>query len=125
MFGRVIRTDSMVGPFPAFLIYLYGATADRELPLPVLDRKHLLLPPLFTNRLPWVHGLFKTIARKELTRSDTFHVHSFKHPVSGKFFDDRGRVLSAPSKPIGTYALDSYRTIDDDISDALGIPQVP
>ncbi len=125
MFGRVIRTDSMVGPFPAILIYVYATTAERELPLPPLKREQLLLPPLFTNQLPWVHGLFKTVARQELTPSDVFKVHSFRHPVSGKYFDDRGRALPTPSEPVGTYALDSYRTIDDDISDALGIPQVP
>ena len=42
-----------------------------------------------------------------------------------QYFDEYSNKLAKPSSPIGDWGLDSYRTIDDAISEALGIPLAP
>lgn len=48
--------------------------------------------------------------------------HCFLSASRGKYFDDQGHELPGPIEPVGDYRLHSLRTIDDEISDALGIP---
>jgi hypothetical protein len=125
VFGRVIRTEVNVGGFPGgILIYIYGPTSSRKDRVPALDRDDLLLPPLATNRLPWVRGYFQTIATSPLKDSDILAVHCFRSS-SGDYFDEMGNPLRGPIGRVGEFALQSYRSVDDLVSDALDIPKVP
>ena len=125
LFGRVVDVEAAVGPFPAILVYLYRTRSDSERTLPSLRPADLLIPPLFTNALPWSRGYFKTVAHVHVTPFDVLPRHSFRHPLSGLYYDEKGRLLSRPFDPVGIYALKSYRTIDDAVSDALGIERAP
>ena len=124
-FGRVIKTEVGVGGFPnGVLVYLYDARSHDETKIPDLRRDELLVPPLATNRLPWSRGYFQTVESRPLKVSDVFPIHCFRS-TTGQYFDETGHPLAAPVEPIGEFALQSYRSIDDLVSDALGIERAP
>jgi hypothetical protein len=130
-FGRVIRTDAQwtraVSAGPAFLIYVYRAASDSpSMPARELLRPdQLLIPPVMTNKLPWTRGYFDTIGNIPLDDRDVLPQHCFSDAAAtGRYFDETGNTLPGPVEPVGDYGLHSFRTIDDEISDALGIPRV-
>lgn len=126
MFGRVIRVAENGGPMRVgfLLIYIYKATSDDKHVIPVLCREDLLIPPQPVNRLPWSRGYFEVVAHCPLTENDVLPVHCFKRYRKG-FVDEYGDPLPDRVEPCGIYGLSSYRTIDDDICRALGIPLAP
>lgn len=125
IFGRVIKTDVDFSGYAAVLIYIYKATSPTPDRIPSLRRDNLLIPPLLTNRLPWARGYFKTIDNVPLTPWDTFKIHGFADPLDrSRILDESGRPVENVGSPIGIWGLHSYRTIDDAVSDALGIPRV-
>ncbi|HEV8628420.1 MAG TPA: immunity 26/phosphotriesterase HocA family protein [Acidimicrobiia bacterium] len=127
LFGRVILADRPreVAPMPGSnLIYIYDQLSDASDPPGNLSPDHLLLPPIFTNRLPWSKGYFVTVAHRELQPTDLLPQHCFRR-WTGESLDESGNELDGPTEPCGDWGLASYRMIDDLISDALGIPRVP
>lgn len=124
--GRVISTEAKAGPsMPgAILLYIYSARSPHcSKPAPTdLTPDQLLLGPIMTNRLPWSKGYFKTIANEPLQTADLLAQHCFKDS-RGQYLDEAGNILAGPTEPVGTYGLHSYRSIDDAVSDALGIPR--
>jgi hypothetical protein len=124
-FGRVIRMNVSVGGFPGgILIYLYRTASTSKEQVPRLQKEELLLPPLATNRLPWSRGYFETIASPELRPSDVLARHCFV-TVKGEYLDEMSQPMTSPVEPVGEYSLHSFRSIDDVVSEALGIPQRP
>jgi hypothetical protein len=85
----------------------------------------LLVSPIMTNRLPWTRGYFETLANVPLEVGDVLPRHCFLSASRGRYFDDAGNELAGAIEPVGDYALHSFSTIDDQISDKLGIPRVP
>jgi len=125
-FGRVIRTDATVGGFPnCVLIYVYRPAQMTKLPIPPLRKSELLVAPLATNRQPWLKGYFQTMERGELNQHDILECHCFWDPARLRYVNDDGRVLAERIEPCGFDGLGSYRTIDDEISKALGIALAP
>jgi hypothetical protein len=51
-------------------------------------------------------------------------VHCFYSPTWKRCFDEEGNEMPK-IEPCGQAGIESYRTIDDAISDALGIARVP
>ena len=124
-FGRVIKTDATVGGFPSgVLVYLYNASSPEKTKIPDLRPDNLLLPPLATNRLPWSRGYFETVESRPLAESDVLPVHCFRD-WTGRCLDEAGKPVELPVEPVGEFALQSYRSIDDLLSDALGIERAP
>jgi hypothetical protein len=124
-FGRVIRTDAHpLRDYDANLFYIYRTARPEPSPTPDLRRDDLLLPPMMTNRLPWSRGYFEVLENRQLTSDDVFPQHCFtrQHRV---YVDEYRNPLAARHEPCGDFVLHSYRTIDDAISEALGIPLVP
>ena len=128
LFGRVIEVDlpRERAPMPgASLIYIYRTTAESPTPeLSLLTRDDLLVPPIFTNRLGWTRGYFVSVAHRELTADDLLPQHCFRR-WTGEYLDQFGKLRPGPVEPCGDWGLSSYRGIDDQVSDALGIPRVP
>jgi len=127
-FGRVIRLNTKIGGFErVILLYLYDAFSPTKEPVPKLDRRKLLVPPLGTNQRPWTMGYFETICHRPLEAEDVLPVHCFwddmYEPV--RYFDEFGRRLKKRSEPCNVDALGSFRTIDVEISLALGIEPAP
>jgi hypothetical protein len=128
LFGRVISTEAVAGPMTGLnLIYIYRPErgADEDAPGDEeLTTGALLVPPIMTNRLPWSRGFFETIDRRQLGERDRLRVHTFRDS-RGWWFDDHGNRLDRPVGPVGDRGVHSFRTIDDLVSDALGIPRAP
>lgn len=122
-FGRVFRTDARIGGFEnVVLIYLYNAFSDSPSKVPPLSRDSLLVPPIGTNRLAWVRGYFQTVQHGELRKEDVLPVHGFKDPFTGGIFDDNGQRIDGFRGITGFFGLDSFQTIDEAVSKALGLP---
>jgi Immunity protein 26 len=125
LFGRVIDTSAEVGPIKdCVLIYLYSVRSQDKSVAPELTREQLLFSPIMTNRLPWSRGYFERIENRPLTPLDRLPQHCFKDS-RGWYFDEHSNRLPGPIEPVGIRGLHSFRTIDDEISKALGIPLSP
>lgn len=131
VFGRVVSTEARWSladdAAPANLIYIYQVTSGEKV-LPdrsLLRPENLLISPVMTNSLPWSRGYFETLANTPLAADDVLSKHCFVSAWRGKYFDEHGAEMSGPIEPVGDFGLHSYRTIDDELSDALGIPRVP
>src|SRR5690606_1968335 len=109
----------------SILIYIFSIESETKEPPEHLPVMRLLIPPLMTNRLPWSRGYFETIAHREFDAGERLPLHCFYSLTFKKYFDDSGNELPKRSEPCGFSGLDSYRTIDDAISKALGIPLAP
>lgn len=126
LFGRVIDTNANpLGVGGAILIYVYRVRAAAKTPVPELLRGQLLVPPMMTNKQPWTKGYFEHEENRPLSAMDRLPQHCFKDDVRGGFRDERGNRLQTAVEPIGDWGLHSYRTIDDEVSKALGIPLSP
>jgi hypothetical protein len=127
LFGRVVSTEARIGPMDnCILVYLFDIRSPNKQPplRAALTPTSLLTAPVMTNRLPWTHGYFETVDNWELQPDDLLARHCFRRS-NGQYFDETNRELAGPIEPVGDWALHSYRTIDDLISDALGIPRAP
>jgi hypothetical protein len=128
LFGRLIATDAAAsaGLVGLTLIYIYAA--ERSTPEPPDDHElspaRLLVPPAMINRLPWSRGYFETIDRRDLRPEHRLAAHSFRD-IRGRYFDEHATEIGGPIEPVGQQGVHSFRTIDDLVSDALGIPRAP
>lgn len=130
LFGRVIGADLQEfnqAPMPgAYLIYVYRHRARSLQPERAeLTPTELLLPPVFINTMPWTRGYFLTVDQRPLRPEDQLKQYCFWDAARGIFVDEMHRTLPREIHPCGDWGLSSYRWIDDQISDALGIPRVP
>jgi len=124
--GRVVSLTANVGGFEdCVLIYIYKTQTESDTDAPDLNVSDLLVPPIATNYLPWKKGYFKTIKNCELMDEDLLPVHCFKSDFFDCCFDDQGNKLDKVYEPCGVNGLGSYASIDDDISDALGLELAP
>ena len=130
LFGRVISLTAVwtkaIAAGPAVLIYIYDArrpSADLRV-VEDLTPDRLLVAPIMTNRQPWVKGYFRKIANSSLGNDDVLSRHVFYSVPRRRYYDDAGNEVVPGSEPIGVYGLHSFRTIDDLVSDAVGIPRV-
>jgi hypothetical protein len=126
-FGRLVSVTARIGPMRGVhLVYFYkGAAISTALPLPQMRPTDLLVAPVLVNQQPWTLGYFQRVAAQPLAPDDILPVHCFRMPGTGKYFDDRNQPLRAAVEPCGVYGLNSYRTVDDELSAALGFQQVP
>ncbi len=124
--GRVVSLTAKVGGFDnCVLIYIYKTQTESNDEVPTLTTSDLLLPPIATNELPWKKGYFKLVDNIELKIDDLLPVHCFKSVLRGTYFDDKGNQLDKAYEPCGINGLDSYRTIDDKVSEAIGLELAP
>lgn len=122
LFGRVAATDAdPLGVGGAILIYIYRVRAAEKKPVPSLLRGQMLTAPMMTNKQPWTKGYFETVEQRTMTPMEKMPQHCFLD-TRGWHFDEYGKRLDGPVGLVGQWGLHSYRTIDDEISLALGIP---
>jgi hypothetical protein len=125
LFGRVIDLHANVFGTPnEILIYIYSMRSIQKRAPQELRPDRLLVPPVITNRLPWTRGYFEHLEHRQLRASDRLQRHCFEDGF-GHYFDETGTQLATPVEPVGSWGLSSFRSIDDSISRALGIPLSP
>lgn len=129
LFGRVLEADIKDlhrAPMPgSYLIYVYRYRSETLQPDDLeLAPEKLLLPPLFINKMPWNRGYFLTVSHQPLRPEDHLSQYCFWDGVHQRFCDEKHQTLPHESEPCGDWGLVSYRWLDDQISDAVGIPRV-
>lgn len=129
IYGRVIRTEVNFEGFPAALIYVFKGTSNAKA-LPdrtVLRTSNILARPFLINRLGWSRGYFETIGNLPFEDGEIISPTPFRDLIKQDLVrDEYGNLLEKlPPGPCGFYGLSSYRVVDDEVSDALGIPQAP
>lgn len=122
LFGRVVATE-LSQPMPkSCLIYIYNVTSTEPTPdREQLTPDNLLVPPQFTSPAMWHIGLAETIDHWPLEPNDLLPQHCFERVPGGKFVDENGEVIPRRVEPCGLFGLNSRRTLDVEISEALGI----
>lgn len=132
IFGRVVRTDaSCFGP-GCKLVYVFRHESHDPTPPARLLVKDLLIAPATINRLGWSRGYFMTVGSRPFEDGERLPIHFFLELRRGRwgrrlYVDEDGRSVGRPPRgtPVGTAGLGNYRTLDDDVSRALGIPLAP
>ena len=131
LFGRVIATDAAVFAIaPLVLIYIFQARDTMaNVPEPqYLVPSGLLVPPIMTNRMAWSRGYFQTLVNREVLADEVLDTHCFLGPPKfGQecYYDEHSNLLPGPVPPVGEWGLHSFRSIDNLVSDALGIARAP
>jgi len=125
-FGRVIRLGTKIGGFEdVLLIYIFRAFSMDKNAIPELTKRDLLIPPLGINRRPWTMGYFETVAHRALENRDVLSVHCFRDEIAERYCDEFGKTLPRRREPCGFFGLESFRTLDVELSIALGVPPSP
>lgn len=126
--GRVVDTEASIGPMKGTIVaYIFqpvDETWTPEADTSALHVNQLLIAPFFINQKPWSYKLVKRLAQREFQPGERLEQHCFDNGRGG-YFDEHSNPLNGPTEPVGTWALMSYRTLDDRISMALGLPRVP
>ena len=132
LFGRIVRTDANCFAPGCILVYVFRYTAREPHPPPRLLVRDLLIPPCTINRLGWSRGYLMTVVSRPFEEGERLPAHYFlssQRAVTGeaRYLDEDQRPAGDPplDVTIGTAGLGNYRTLDDDISEALGIPLSP
>lgn len=128
LFGRVVATDALITTMKdCILLYVFSIESESKEPPERLSAMQLLIAPLMTNRLPWSRGYFETVAHRDFEPGERLPTHCFEEPGRKpiRYWDEYNHELPGKREPCGIHALKSFRTIDDSISDALGVPRVP
>lgn len=124
LFGRIAR----VLPEPTYLVYVYRDEASSADEIPDLSIDRLLIPPRIVNRLGFSRGFMRVIANRPLKRNNAYPAHSFRlNSFRGRssYQDEDGHPLTEPTGCIVDKAYGNYRTLDDEISRALGLSLAP
>lgn len=126
--GRVISIEATIKSMThCVLIYLFAKEYIEKVIPDQLLVGDLLVPPCLTNRLPWSKGYFETIGNRKFVPGEKLPVHCFLDVFfkeEARYFDEFGNIHSDRFDPCGIYGLGSYRTIDDAVSNALGMELV-
>lgn len=122
--GFVVTASARLGPISCIMCYLFDRKLREGDPIPSdLTSADLLIPPVHLNKKPWSLGYFKRAKGVRGTR--LLPVHCFLSPVTGKILNEFG--VPVPEECctgiVGTFALKSVLTLDDAVSDALGVPR--
>ena len=133
LFGRVISTSARwamaEGSGTTNLVYVFSHRSE-SMAMP--DRAHLriqelLIAPQLINRLGWSRGYFQTVGHLELVDGEVLPLHCFRSFSSRRprWFDEHANELSGPVPPVGVWGVGNYRTLEDEVCGALGIPVAP
>jgi Immunity protein 26 len=140
LFGRVVRALDLAAfsgvdsneesQYVGYLVYVYSYRRDSPAAPENLRVTDLLIAPQVINRLGWSRGYLQTIEHRPLTDTETLPVHVFKDlRQPPRFYDEHGTEVSAKraarARFISQSGAGNYRTLDDQISEALGLPLAP
>ena len=127
LYGRVVSDTAMMDKFSDpewLLLYVYAGVYadDTHIPREVISPPRLLIPPVITNRLGWRHGYFRTVGNLPIQSDQLLPRHVFRSPMSDELWDEGNARITAVEETdlVGCKALDSYLSIEDSVSRALG-----
>lgn len=110
----------------AYLIYIYRYRVASPKPdRAELTPDNLMLPPVFINKMPWTKGYFENVDCVDIAEKDILSRYCFWDGGREIYVDENRNEFPREFQPCGDWGLSGYRWLDDQISDALGIPRVP
>lgn len=126
LFGRIMKLDASFGGFKNGCIktHIYDYISNTPIPPVELTTKSLLIPPQWINKLGFSRGYLSVVANVPLSNHNFQDTACYNNGV-GKYLTEDGIELNKPTELIGFYGLGNYRTLDDKISEAIGIPLIP
>ncbi|MCC5619691.1 hypothetical protein LC605_32635 [Nostoc sp. CHAB 5836] len=128
--GRVIKNGfSSATAKHCHLIYIYKTNEivnpfDVEFPIKI----NLLFPPfLMLSNMMWTKGYFIHIKNHPLLDGEFLLRHIFESSMIHKYVDECGDPTSEPKSDdvVGRYSFQGWSSLDDKISNALGVPTHP
>lgn len=120
LFGRVVSTTVGMMGIKCILSYVYKARAAVKDQIPKLSPVDLLIAPQITNKTPWLDGYFETVGHRELLPDERLPRHCFR--AGSGYVDEHGVRIPERIPPVGFWGLGNFRTVDFEVSAALGIP---
>jgi Immunity protein 26 len=125
LFGRVVDGPSERGAAPmagSYLIYVYKHRSTKARPdLGRLKPDALLIPPVFVNHRGWTKGYFKVVGHEPIRDEDLVPTACFQDRLKGCYRNPTGTRIQERAEPCGIWATGNHRTLDNDISHALGL----
>lgn len=119
--GLMIKGHEIPGWPNCVFAYIYAISSMDLYNIPELSKDDLLIAPFATNHQGWLRGYFMTVGNRPIGEDDFLKKYCFYDSARDCYRDIEGKLLKERFDPCGHYALDSYRTIDDSISEALGV----
>ena len=123
LFGRIIALDVAFGGFPGgcIRVHVYKKENDSDkIPEALID-SDLLIAPQHINRLGFSRGYMPVVGNIPLCDADIRNDICYYDAARSRFVDELGQALGRPKKIVGEFGLGNYRTMDDKISEALGL----
>ncbi|WP_137223009.1 Imm26 family immunity protein [Shewanella sp. MEBiC00475] len=126
IFGRVMTLDSEVGGFPDCIkIHIYNIISEQsELPKDLIQSS-LLVAPVFVNKLGFSRGYMPVIGNIPVESSQNIDGACYLSVFPKCCHVDEAGNQVEENELEGVWGLGNYRTMDDSISKALGIPEAP
>lgn len=121
VFGRVVSTDAVVGPWKCILVYIYKGTGADLTPPADMHPSCLLIEPITIDSEAWRRGYCQTIGNIEIKDGDRLPVHCFEGLGGRHWFDEHGNSLSQRIEPCGTWSLTTGLGLIQRILGAIGV----
>lgn len=126
LFGRVVNDKlSIMGSYVA-LIYVYNIrSTEPKINIAELTPDKLLLPPFISFSSLWTKGYAVKVGYEPVQEQNLLPRHCFRVNEK-KYVDEFGKTIEKlDSDYCGIWRIISVGTIDDWISDAIGIKRMP
>ena len=124
LFGRIVAVDVAFGGFDRGCIgvHIYRAeSTSTTLPQGLIE-SDLLIAPHYVNRLGFSRGYMPVIGSIPLCAADNRTDVCYRDAIRDQMVDDSGSPVDQPRRFIGRFGMGNYETLDEAISQALGLP---
>jgi hypothetical protein len=126
LWGRVVAIDAKCGSMEnCTMLYIYSSVHKSKNDKPVLSPPKLLIGPVLTNNRLFSMKYAEIVENVSITTDQRLAKNQFKSPFGDTYYDEYNNVITPLPGPCGDRGLGSYRTLDDQVSEALGVPLAP
>jgi hypothetical protein len=121
-FGRVGDIYNP-GKHQLYVVYVYNNSSSSINIIPELDKNFLLVKPCIINRLGFSRGYLKVVDNLPIDDKNGFPILSY---TDGRYYyNSLNYKIRKPQGFIVKLSFGNYRTLDDEISNKIGIPLAP
>lgn len=124
LFGRIVAVDVAFGGFQSgcICVHIYRAeSSSANLPERLIE-SDLLIAPHYVNRLGFSRGYMPVIGSIPLCAADERTDVCYRDAIRNRLVDHSGRPVDQPRRFIGSFGMGNFKTLDEEISRALGFP---
>jgi len=122
LFGRIGDIYNP-GKYQLYVVYIYKDSSGSINKIPDLNKDLLLVKPFIINRLGFSRGYMNVIDNIPIDNNNGFPTISY---TDGRFYyDSLDKKLNKSKGYTVKLSFGNYRTLDDEISNKLGISLAP